>query len=81
MKIGDSRINEAEERISGDRLVAIRAMEKNVKKKKKQRKEKRKLTDCLRDCSKQKHTNNYAIVVPEGEGREKRPQKIFFRIE
>ena len=37
MKIGDSRINEAEERISGDRLVAIRAMEKNTKKKKKKK--------------------------------------------
>lgn len=47
VKIGDSRINEAEERISGDRLVAIRAMEKNTKKKKKNKKEK--LTDCLRD--------------------------------
>lgn len=34
MKIDDSRINEAEERTSGDRVVAIRAMEKNTGEKK-----------------------------------------------
>jgi len=45
VKIGDSRINEAEERISGDR-----AMEKNTakkKKKKKERKKERKLTKTI----------------------------------
>ena len=69
MKIGDSRINEAEERISGDR-----AMEKNTAKKKKKKERKKINKDCLRDFwDNDKHANNYAIVVPEAEGREKRP--------
>ena len=33
--------------------------------------------DCLRDFwKKDKYANNCAIVVPEGEGREKKPKKI-----
>ena len=77
MKIGDSRINEAEERISGDRVVAIRAMEKNTEKKERKKERKKINKYCLRDFwDNDKHANNYALVVPEAEEREKRPKKI-----
>ena len=49
------------------------------KKKKERKKERKKINkDYLRDFwDNDKHANNYAIVVPEAEGREKRPEKIF----
>ena len=70
----NSRITEAEEQISelDDRMVEITAPEQNMEKRK-QRNE-----DSLRDLwDNIKHTNIHIIGVPEGEEREKGPEKIF----
>ena len=68
-----SRITEAEERISDleDRMVEFTAKEKNKEKKKKRNE------DSLRDLwDNIKRNNIHIIEVPEGEEREKGPQKI-----
>ena len=73
----NSRINEAEEQISEleDRLVEITAAEQN-KEKRMKRKE-----DSLRDLwDNIKCTNIHIIGIPEGEEREKGPEKIFEKI-
>ena len=70
----DSRLNEAEERISEleDRVVEITAS-KQIKEKRMKWNE-----DSLRDLwDNIKHTNICIIGVPEGEKREKGPEKIF----
>ena len=70
----NSRITEAEERISDleDRMVEFTAMEQN--------KEKRN-EDRLRDLWDNIKRNNICIIgVPEGEEREKGPEKIFEEI-
>ena len=74
----NSRITEAEERISDleDRMVEITAMEQNNEKKKCKKKE-----DNIQDLwDNIKHTNVHIIGVPEGKEREKEPKKIFEEI-
>ena len=73
----NSRITEAEERTSDleDRMVEFTAAEQN-KEKRMQRNE-----DSLRDLwDNIKHNNIHVIGVPEGEEREKGPEKIFEEI-
>ena len=73
----NSRITEAEERISDleDRMVEITAMEENKEKRMKRNE------DSLRDLwDNFKCTNIHIIGVPEGEKREKGPEKIFEEI-
>ena len=72
-----SRITEAEERINDleDRMMEIIATEESVEKRMK------KNEDSLRDIwDNIKHTNIRIIGVPEGEGREQGPEKIFEEI-
>ena len=72
----NSRINEAEEQISGleDRMVEITAAKQNKEKRMKRNE------DSLRDpWDNIKHTNIHIIEIPEGE-REKGPKKIFEEI-
>ena len=73
----NSRITEAEERISDleDRMVGFTAVEQNKEKKTKRNE------DSLRDLWENiKHNNIRIIGVPEGEEREKWPKKIFEEI-
>ena len=73
----NSRITEAEERISDleDRMVEITATEQNKEKRMKRNE------DSLRDLwNNVKCTNICIIRVPEGEQREKGPEKIFEEI-
>ena len=73
----NSRIPEAEEWISDleDRMVEITAMEQNKEKRMKRNE------DSLRDLwDNIKHNNICIIGVPEGEEREKGPEKIFEEI-
>ena len=73
----NSRITEAEERISDleDRMVEFTAEEQNKEKRMKRGE------DSLRDLwDNIKHNNIHIIVVPEGEEREKGPEKIFEEI-
>ena len=73
----NSRITEAEEQISDleDRMVEFTAMEQNKDKRMKRNE------DILRDLwDSIKHTNILIIGVPEGEQREKGPEKIFEEI-
>ena len=70
----NSRITEAEERISDleDRMVEITAAEQNTEKRTKRNE------DSLRDLwTNIKHTNIHIIGVPEGEEREKGPENTF----
>ena len=69
-----SRVTEAEEWISDleDRMVEITAVEKNKEKRMKRNE------DSLRDLwDNIKHTNIHIIRVPDGEERQKGPEKIF----
>ena len=71
-------MSEAEELISdlGDRMVGFTAAEQNKEKRTKGNE------DSLRDLwDNIKNTNISIIGFPEGEGREKRPEKIFERSE
>ena len=73
----NSRINEAEERISDleDRMVEFTAAEENKEKIMKRNE------DSLRDLWDNIKRNNIHIIgVPEGEEREKGPEKIFEEI-
>ena len=73
----NSRINEAEEQISEleERLVEITAAEQNKEKRMKRNE------DSLRDLwDNIKCTNIHIIGIPEGEEREKGPEKIFEKI-
>ena len=73
----NSRITEAEERISDleDRMVELSAMDQNKQKRMKRNE------DTLRDLwDNIELTNIHIIGVPEGEEREKRPEKIFEEI-
>ena len=73
----NSRITEAEERISDreDRMVGFTAMEQNKEKRRKRNE------DSLRDIWDNIKRNNICIIgVPEGEEREKGPEKIFEEI-
>ena len=73
----NSRITEAEERISDleDRMVEFTATEQN-----KERRMKRN-EDSLRDLwDNIKHSNIHIIRFPEGEERKKGPEKIFEEI-
>ena len=73
----NSRITEAEERISNleDRMVEFTPMEQNKEKRMKRNE------DSLRDLwDNIKHNNVCIIGVPEGEEREKGPEKIFEEI-
>ena len=73
----NSRITEAEKWISGleDRMVEITAAKQNKEKKKE------KSEDSLRDLwDNIKHMNIFIIWAPEGEEREKGPEKIFEEI-
>ena len=73
----NSRITEAEEQISDleDRRVEFTAAEQNKEKRMKRNE------DCLRDLwDNIKHTSIHTTVVPEGEEREKGPEKIFEEI-
>ena len=73
----NSRITEAEEWISDleDRMVEFTAEEQNKEKRMKRNE------DSLRDLwDNIKHYNIRIIGVPEGEEREKRPEKIFEEI-
>ena len=73
----NSRITEAEERISDleDRMVEFTATEQNKEKRMKRNE------DSLRDLwNNIKHTNIRMTGVPEGEEREKGPEKIFEEI-
>ena len=72
----DSRTTEAEERISDleDRMVDITAAEQNMEERMKRNE------DSLRDLWDIKHTSICNIGVPEGEKREKGPEKIFKEI-
>ena len=73
----NSRITEAEEQISDleDRMVELSAAEQNKEKRMKRNE------DSLRDLWDNIKRNNIHIVgVPEGEEREKGPQKIFKEI-
>ena len=72
-----SRITEAEERISDleDRIVEFTAVEQNKEKRMKRNE------DSLRDPWDNINCNNIRIIgVPEGEEREKGPEKIFEEI-
>ena len=72
----NSRITEAEERISDleDRMVEFTATEHNKEKKMKR-------NDSLRDLWDNIKSNNILIIdVPEGEEREKGPEEIFEEI-
>ena len=74
----NGRITEAEEWISDleDRMVEFTAVEQKKKKQRMRRNE-----DSLRDLwDNIKHTNIHIIGVPEGEEREKGPEKIFEKI-
>ena len=70
----NSRITEAEERISDleDRTVEFTAAEQNKDKRMKRYEDS--ITDLWDNI---KHTNIHIIGVPEGEEREKEPEKIF----
>ena len=71
---GINRITEAEEWISGleDRMVEFTAAEQKKEKRMKRNE------DSLRDLwDNIKHNNIYIIGAPEGEEREKGPEKIF----
>ena len=73
----NSRITEAEERISDleDRMVEITTTEQNKEKRMKRNE------DSLRDLwDNIAHTNIHIKGVPEGEEREKRPEKILEEI-
>ena len=73
----NSRISEAEEQISDleDRMVEFTAAEQNKEKRMKRNE------DTLRDLwDNIKHNNMRIIGVPEGEEREKGPEKIFDEI-
>ena len=73
----NSRITEAEERISDqeDRMVEFTAVEQNKEKRMKRNE------DSLRDLWDNIKRNNIRIIgVPEGEEREKGPEKIFEEI-
>ena len=73
----NSRITEAEERISDleDRMVEFTATEQNKEKRMKRNE------DSLRDFWNNIKCNNIRIIwVPEGEEREKGPEKIFAEI-
>ena len=73
----NSRITEAEEQISDleDRMVEFTAAEQNKEKRMKRNE------DSLRDFWDNIKCNNICIVgVPEGEEREKGPEKIFEEI-
>ena len=73
----NSRITEAEEQISDleDRMVEFTATEQNKEKRMKRNEER------LRDFwDNIKHNNIHIIGVPEGEEREKGPEKIFEQI-
>ena len=73
----NSRIAEAEERISDleDRMVEFTAAEQNKEKRMKRNE------DSLRDFWDNNKRNNIHIIgVPEGEEREKGPEKIFEEI-
>ena len=73
----NSRITEAEERISDleDRMLEFTAVEQNKEKRMKRNE------DSLRDLwDNIKRTNIHIIGVPEGEEREKGPEKIFEEI-
>ena len=73
----NSRITEGEERISDleDRMVEFTAVEQNKEKRMKRNE------DSLRDLLDEiKHNNIHIIGVPEGEEREKGPEKIFEKI-
>ena len=73
----NSRITEAEERISDleDRMVEFTSVEQNKGKRMKGNE------DSLRDLwDNIKHNNIHIIGVPEGEEREKGPEKIFEEI-
>ena len=73
----NSKITETEEQISdlGDRMVGFTAAEQNKEKRTKGNE------DSLRDLwDNIKNTNISIIGFPEGEGREKRPEKIFEKI-
>ena len=73
----NSRITEAEERISDleDRMVEFTAMEQKKEKRMKRNE------DSLRDLwDNIKHTNIRMTGVPEGEERQKGPEKIFEEI-
>ena len=73
----NSRITEAEQQISDleDRMVEFTAMEQNKEKRMKRNE------DSLRDLwDNIKCTNVHIIGVPEGEEREKGPEKIFEEI-
>ena len=70
----NSRITEAEEQISGldDRTVEFTAAEQNKEKRMKRNE------DSLRDLRDNIKCNNIRIIrVPEGEDREKGPEKMF----
>ena len=72
-----SRVTEAEEWISDleDRMVEITAVEKNKEKRMKRNE------DSLRDLwDNIKHTNIHIIRVPDGEERQKGPEKTFEEI-
>ena len=73
----NSRITEAEERISNleDRMMEFTAVEQNKEKRMKRNEDSlRHLWDNI------KHNNLHIIGVPEGEEREKGPEKIFEEI-
>ena len=72
----NSRITEAEGRISDleEKMVEFTAVEQNKKKRMKRNQ------DSLRDLWDIKHNNICIIGVPEGEEREKGPEKIFEEI-
>ena len=72
----NSKITEAEERINDleDRMVEITATEQNIEERMKRNE------DTLRHLwGNIKHTNIHIIGIPEGEGREKGPEKILKR--
>ena len=73
----NNRVTEAEEWISDleDRMVEITAIEQNKEKRMKRNE------DSLKDLWENiKHTNIHIIRLPEGEEREKGPEKIFEEI-
>ena len=73
----NSRITEAEERLSDleDRMVEFTAVEQNKEKRMKRNE------DSLRDLWDNNKQNNIRIIgVPEGEERDKGPEKIFEEI-
>ena len=73
----NSRITEVEEQINDleDTMVEITVKEQNIEKRMKRNE------DSLRDLwDNITHTNTHIIGVPEGEEREKGPEKIFEEI-